>query len=288
MNLIGYIRVSTEKQVESGTPEIQGWAITEYCERNNYQLPLLFLENGRTGTAEDSFTPAEVDDIEYRPALVALFEFLREHTDVEGVIIHRIDRWARADYIFEFLMRKLKQMNRRLLTVEDGFIDTRKMRLQRKIRAVLAEEEADLIRERTMDGKLRSAAKGFFVGHAVPYGFKPVNIADDKGRSVLVPDGKGSEVVKLIYRLKHEGYSLKKTAFYLDTKQIAPPKGKLWSYGTVWYILHNPIYQGTVRYQDIEVSKPEIAIVTAVPEVAKTSSATKTDRGDKALANMGV
>ena len=68
-NAVGYIRVSSEKQVkEGGGLEIQKKAIIEFCEKNQIRLLEIFSDEGISGA----------ENLEKRDGLGRCFSYLRK------------------------------------------------------------------------------------------------------------------------------------------------------------------------------------------------------------------
>ncbi|GAI68821.1 unnamed protein product [marine sediment metagenome] len=78
--LIGYCRVSTDRQKEEGTIEIQEKALEKYANKNNYELIKIFKDEGVSGSLEN------------RPGLASLFTYLENHYNIEGILIFKLDR----------------------------------------------------------------------------------------------------------------------------------------------------------------------------------------------------
>ncbi len=80
MTLVGYARVSTENQKEEGTIEIQRAALIEYAEAKSYDLVQIFSDNGISGAK----------DLDNRPGLSEMFDYLEAQTDIDGVLIFKL------------------------------------------------------------------------------------------------------------------------------------------------------------------------------------------------------
>jgi len=109
MKLVGYCRVSTENQKEEGTIEIQHKALTEYAEKNGHTLIQIFSDNGLSGSK----------DLDNRPGLSLMFDCLESRSDVEGILILKLDRLARDLYIQEHLIKKLQDLNKSLISIKE-------------------------------------------------------------------------------------------------------------------------------------------------------------------------
>ena len=99
-----YIRVSDESQVQGYSLDAQRIEIARWCERNGYQLILVYSDEG---------VSARTEMIEKRPQLVRLLDDARlKKFDI--VVVHTLDRWARNIGV-------QRQAIRRLAEFEIGF-----------------------------------------------------------------------------------------------------------------------------------------------------------------------
>ena len=92
-----YIRVSDESQVQGHSLDAQRSEIGRWCDRNGYELVLVYADEG---------VSARTDLIEKRPELVRLLEDARlQKFDI--VVVHTLDRWARNIGVQRQALRKI-------------------------------------------------------------------------------------------------------------------------------------------------------------------------------------
>ena len=77
----------------------------EYARSEDHELLTIFKDEGVSGGIED------------RPGLVELFNHLEDDPSLDGVLIFKLDRLARDLYIQEHLIRKVEDLNKRILSV---------------------------------------------------------------------------------------------------------------------------------------------------------------------------
>lgn len=83
MKAVGYIRVSSEMQIETGhSLDAQRTLITDFVRAKGWSLSQIFCDAGLSGTLFD------------RPALQTLMAHAEQH-DFDVVIVHAIDRFYR-------------------------------------------------------------------------------------------------------------------------------------------------------------------------------------------------
>jgi len=247
MTLVGYARVSTENQKEAETIEIQRAALIEYAGAKGHNLVQIFSDNGISGAK----------DLDNRPGLSEMFESLESQTDLEGVLIFKLDRLARDLYIQEHLLRKLQDMNKALVSVKEPDICNNDplRKAFRQFMGIVSELEKAFITMRLSGGRINKARKGQYAGGSPAMGYKAVD-------KQLTVDTEAAEVIQMIFFLRQEmGYSLRETAGYLNSNNVPTARGGKWFAGTVRYILNNPIYQGILQYAGVQVTKADLALV---------------------------
>lgn len=116
---VGYVRVSTQSQVEEGRSLAeQEQAIRDYAEQNGLELNLSFRDEGESGK-----------DLE-RPQLSALRELVRQG-DADVVVTRNIDRLTRRGTDLEVLLDEFQENDVYVVTTHDRFggepgLDSRK------------------------------------------------------------------------------------------------------------------------------------------------------------------
>lgn len=109
--VVGYARVSTEDQVDGDGLTRQKVAITEFAEKQGWQLERIFEERGVSGTA-----------LEARVALWELLDYC-DHHPVHAVVVEQIDRLARDVMVCELILQKLRERKLKLYVVGCGTED---------------------------------------------------------------------------------------------------------------------------------------------------------------------
>jgi len=244
--IIGYCRVSTDNQKEEGTIELQREAIKEYSNLKGYDLVNIFEDEGVSG------------GLEHRPGLANLFNFLEENSDIEAVIIYKLDRLARDLYIQEHLIKKLEALKVRLISTkeEDLASDDPMRKAFRQFMGIVSELEKSFITMRLSGGRINKIKnKKGYAGGGVALGY----ISQNKD---LVINSEQAEVIKQIYKMRrYQRKGLREIARVLNERGISTARGGRWYAGTVKYILNNPLYKGVIKYKDVEVKRTDLALL---------------------------
>jgi DNA invertase Pin-like site-specific DNA recombinase len=93
VKLVGYVRVSTDRQAEEGQGlDVQIEAIRAWAKRNDYHVSTILREEGVSGS----------NGIEHQVALPDALQLV-EAGKVAGIVVYRLDRLAR-----DLMLRRLR------------------------------------------------------------------------------------------------------------------------------------------------------------------------------------
>ncbi|MCP5059772.1 MAG: recombinase family protein [bacterium] len=165
-----YARVSTRDQ----HPDAQLGRLRTWAEHADLE-PVEFVDNGQSGRKAE------------RPALRELLNAVRRH-EVEVVATVKLDRLARSTRNLCELADVFEASNVDLVCLDQA-VDTRTAagRLLYRVLGAFSEFEADLIRERTLDGLAAARRRGKRIGRPRALGCEGVARAQrmhSKGRSL--------------------------------------------------------------------------------------------------------
>ena len=244
--LVGYCRVSTDNQKEEGTIEIQEKSLKGYVEKNICELVKVFKDNGISGGSE----------LENRPGLVELFNYIENDKEIEGVLIFKLDRLARDLYIQEHLIKKLEELNKKLISIKEPHLDSKDpmRKAFRQFMGIVSELEKAFITMRLSGGRINKAQKGGYAGGAIALGYKTKN-------KILIIDEKQAEIIRMIFKMKrYKRMGLREIARELNEKGVPTARGGKWYAGTIKYILENPLYRGMAHYKENNVKNKDLAL----------------------------
>lgn len=222
MVVLGYVRVSTKDQAESGLGiEAQIRKIKAYCELYDLKLADILIDDGYSGKTLD------------RPALKELIQRL-ENGEAEGVVIAKLDRLTRSVVDMGILLEKV--FNKKQLFSVSENVDTRTPsgRLVLNVLISVAQWERETIAERTRDALKAKRKRGEKTGGDIPFGY-------DEKDGKLIPNEMEQRIIKLIKRLREKGYGLKKIARFLNEKGFRTKKGKMFTHMQVKRILEREV-----------------------------------------------
>lgn len=216
MKVIGYIRVSTTEQDQSGLGLADQEAkIRAYCDL--YNLSLVEIK-------KDAASGKNME----RPGLQNALALLKSG-QVEGIIVAKLDRLTRSVRDMGILLDKYFQKNGLFVVAEQ--IDTRTAagRLLLNLLTSVAQWERETIGERTAAALSVKKRNGERVG-TIPYGYD----CDANGK--LTANEKEQETIARIKALRASGYSFEAIARQLNSDGILTKLGKQWSKASVFKI----------------------------------------------------
>ena len=218
MNAIGYIRVSSEQQAESGLSlEAQQEKIKMYCTLHDVELVQVFTEAGKSAKKGR-------DRPELQKALTAT-----KDAAVEAFIVAKLDRFTRSVLDMYSMLEILQGTNTALVSINES-LDTQSAmgRFVITILAAIAQMESELISERTRDALAALKAQGRKTGGCVPYGY---SAAADGKLEVLAEEVR---IINYIMRMREDGFKFQQIADVLNADGIPTKQnGRQWYAQTV-------------------------------------------------------
>ena len=215
MRAVGYTRVSTEDQAQSGVSlEAQEAKIRAYCTAKGWELARVVRDGGYS--AKDLNRPG-------------MQEVIRgcKGKELDVVVILKLDRLTRSVKDLGYLVEDV--FNRHGISfssIQDNFDTcTANGRMVMNILATLAQWERDVISERTREA-MQFMKRGLKLVGAVPFGF-------DLVEGQLVPNGEEMGTARVILGLRRQGKSYQRIAERLNAKGMAAKGGGRWYPKTV-------------------------------------------------------
>ena len=221
MRAIIYLRVSTEEQSNSGLGlEAQERVCVEEATRLGFTNVTIYKDEGISGSVP----------IDERPSLSQALNSLRKG---DTFFVAKRDRIARDMFIALSVEEFLKTRKAVFISVagEGSGSDDVSGLIQRRMFDLFAEVERQMIRSRTKAALHSKKLKGERIG-GIPYVYK-------LGRDGIHLEAcdREQEVITLVKTLSAKGYSVRRTASYLNNKRIVSRSGNKWGKTQVWRML---------------------------------------------------
>ena len=195
--VVGYVRVSTSEQADSGAGlETQRQAITAEAERRGWSLLGICEDAGASGKSMSG-----------RPGLTAALEAV-ESGEASALLVSKLDRLSRSLLDFASLMERARKKGWSLVAL-DLAVDTSTPsgEMMASVLATFAQFERRLIGQRTRDALAVKRAQGVRLG-------RPREIS--------------AQAVQRILELHRSGHRPAHIARQLDAEGLRTPRGGRW------------------------------------------------------------
>jgi site-specific DNA recombinase len=236
-----YGRVSYDDRVnDSRNLESQLEMGREYALEKNYRIVAELAEDER------GVSGAEID----LPKLNRVLE-LAANGQFDVLVVRELDRLSRSLGKQLVVESELKRAGVRVEYVLAEYEETPEGRLNKLVRATVAEYEREKIRERLVRGRRNKVKAGnVAVGGYAPYGYQ---VAEIDGKRTLEICEREAYYVRMIFEMYRDGHSLRAIADRMDELGAPLPrtikkKQKGWLHGTIRHVLKNETHAGTWHY----------------------------------------
>ncbi len=228
-SFFGYIRVSTQKQGQTGVSlQEQRAAIERYAERHQLTIARWF---------EERETAAKRG----RPIFTTMLKLLKQRK-AGGIIIHKIDRSARNLRDWADLGELIDAGVELHFATESLDLNTRGGRLSADIQAVVAADFIRNLREETRKGFYGRLKQGVYPLPA------PIGYVDRGAGKPKEPNNTTAPLIRQAFEMYATGnYTLRTLREELRRRGLRNKNGKVVSVNGLSAILNNPFYYGLMR-----------------------------------------
>ena len=226
---IAYARFSSDLQREESI-DAQLRAIRQYCDANNFVLLATYADKGISGTSDK------------RPEFQKMISAATKG-DVDAVIVHKLDRFARNRYDSAFYKNILKKNNVKLISVLENLQDSpESVILESVIEGMNEYYSLNLSRE-VRKGLQENALECKVTGGPPALGYSV-----DRATQKYVINEYEAEAVRVIFRMYLEGYSYTEIIDVLNNKGYRTRRGIPFAKNSLYAILRNERYTGVYIY----------------------------------------
>jgi DNA invertase Pin-like site-specific DNA recombinase len=244
----GYIRVSRRAGREGESfisPEVQRKKIEEWSKLHEVEIVQWWEEIDQSGAKLQ------------RPLFQQALERC-ERGESGGIVVARLDRFARSAVDALESIKRLNQAGARLVSVGDNFDGSTPMgRFAIGILTLIAELELERIKENWSSAVSSAVARGVHISARPPTGYTRRR----DGR--LQRDEPAATAVAEVFRRRALGASWAELARYLEEQKVYPSTGnKHWSLYGVASLVKNPVYLGQARSGKVVNKKAHDPVVS--------------------------
>jgi len=244
-----YIRVSTEEQAKEGfSLGAQEQTLRSYCEALDLEIYEVYIDDGFSG--RNTRRPA------YRRMMADI-----DHWD--SILVLKMDRIHRNTKNFIEMMDLLNKKDKNFISQQEK-LDTKTAmgRFVMQMIQGIAQLESEQIGERTKDG-MREKAESLdksddekrTMGFTPPFGYR---LHEGK----LIDDPDEQFIVRTIFDLYLTGETLDSICYSLNNQGYLTRKENPWNKFNMRNVLHNPVYAGYMRWEDLLIKHDATPVVT--------------------------
>jgi DNA invertase Pin-like site-specific DNA recombinase len=220
MRLVAYLRVSSTGQLDGYGFDTQREQITAWAKANCHKIVAEFT---------DSVTGKY--DAPDRPGLTEALQMIRTPPAVDGIVVGKLDRLARALTVQEAILALVWREGSAVFTAEDGEVrqddpDDPMRTAIRQVQGVFAELDRKTIVKRLRDGRRAKAAEGRHAVGPYRYGYQGTGKGRDRDAGLRADE---QTAVARIVELRRAGRSYRTIAATLDTEGHRPRRATTWS-----------------------------------------------------------
>lgn len=257
MIVVGYVRVSTEHQLDNYSIDEQTERLKAYCRAKGWILAKIYTDGGFSGGNTN------------RPALQQMLLDIRNN-NINSVIVYKLDRLSRSQKdTLRLIEDEFLANDTDFISISENFdTSTPFGRAMIGILSVFAQLEKDQITERLSMGRTARSKSGLFHGGGqAPFGYDYVD-------SRLQVNSYQSLQVQEVYQRFLSGQSI--NSIHLQMKALY---GGFWSAAKVLNMLRNSIYIGKVKFAQQEYNGVHEPIIseTAFQDVQRLLTAPERD-----------
>jgi site-specific DNA recombinase len=228
---VGYVRVSSETQVQEGVSlEAQEAKIRAWCEVSGFKLINLHIDAGLSGCRADN-----------RPALnLAVYEACKHRA---ALVVYSLSRLARSTKDCLSISERLAKSGADLVSLSERLDTTTAAgKMVFRMLAVLGEFERDQISERTKGAMSHLRKQRKRISGVLPYGW---DLGED-GES-LIPNPREQQGLRFIQELRASGLGRRRIASALTLEGILTKRGRaVWTPQCVGRIVRREGYARAV------------------------------------------
>ena len=253
-----YIRYSSHRQAESFSIEYQVSECTKFIELNDYELVDTYIDEAKSGkktAGRDAFDSMIFDASQDKFDKIIVFSFSRSFRNTRDALNYNHELNEKYGIVIQSVIEPIDMTN-----PHGKFSGTNLFAMH--------ELQADIIAAHVKSGMYFAAQQGYYLGGFVPFGyelFETGEMTRGKARKKYRPNESEAELVKEMFDLYADGFSLNFIQTSMKAKGIKGRRGDIIGQQTIARILKNAFYIGTREYS-VKGYEP-LKIENAVPAI---------------------
>lgn len=242
MEVVLYMRYSSANQTEQSI-EGQDRVCTEFCKQQGYEIVGKYIDRALSASKD---TDKRLD----------FQKMIRdaEKGRFQGVVVYKLDRFARNRYDSATYKTRLKKFGVRVISATENITDNPEGVLLESVLEGMAEFYSKELAQKVTRGMRESALKGNVCGGTTPLGYKI------EGKKLVI-DEAAAEIVREAFTLYAEGRPVREICRIFNRKGYRTSRGSEFNKNSFKAMFLNERYTGTYTYGDIRVEGGIPAII---------------------------
>lgn len=242
MRVVLYMRYSSDRQTEQSI-EGQNRVCTEFCEKQGYEIVDRYIDRA-TSAFKDTDKRTEFQRM-IRDSEKQLWD---------GVVVYKLDRFARNRYDSATYKARLKKHGIRVISATENISENPEGVILEAVLEGMAEFYSKELSQKITRGMFDSASKCHSIGGHIPLGYKIEN-------KKLVIDEPGAAIVREAFELYANGATVAELCKVFNAKGYRSAKGAMFNKNSFRAIFKNEKYIGVYKYKDLRIEGGVPAIV---------------------------
>ena len=251
-----YARVSSDRQDVDLSVAAQLRALREYAERNGYMVAREYVDEAESGRIAD------------RPQFRRMLdEASKSNAPFQEILVWKFSRFTRKREHAVAFKSMLRRRGIRVVSITEHADDSPTGKLMEAIIESVDEFYSENLAQEVLRGMREAASRGFWISSRAPYGYNRVMVQDGaKKRPMLEVNDAEATLVRRMFQMADAGKTLLDITKTLNQEGIASPKGKSWRKTTIYKLLTNEVYTGTMVWGTHSKDKvPPVRVENAFP-----------------------
>lgn len=242
MRVALYMRYSSDRQSEQSI-EGQNRVCTAFCEQQGYEIVERYIDRA-TSAFKDTDKRTEFQKM-IRDS---------EKQQWEGVVVYKLDRFARNRYDSATYKARLKKNGVRVISATENISENPEGIILEAVLEGMAEFYSKELSQKISRGMFESANKCLSVGGHIPLGYKLEN-------KKLVINEVGAAIVREAFDLYASGMTVAEICTIFNNKGYKTAKGVEFNKNSFRSMFKNERYIGIYKYKDLKIEGGVPAII---------------------------
>lgn len=242
MDVVLYMRYSSDRQTEQSI-EGQQRVCTEFCRQQGYNIVGMYIDRA-TSAFKDTEKRTE-------------FNRMIKDSDKQlwnGVVVYKLDRFARNRYDSATYKAKLKKNGVRVISATENISDNPEGVILEAVLEGMAEFYSKELSQKITRGMVESAHKCHSVGGVIPLGYRIEN-------KLFVLDEPTAQIVREAFDLYANGMTVAEICERFNRAGYVTAKKTKFNKNSFKSMFKNEKYIGVYKYKDIRIEGGMPAII---------------------------